>query len=71
MKLKEAIAWCAGVLVTGAVAIAFLFMTFQTSANSKDDAEQINRRVDETIISVDHRLDRIERKLDRVIENHR
>lgn len=54
--MEKILMWCGSILVSAAVAISFLFMTFQTNAQS-----------DKTAKYFDDRLSRIEEKIDRII----
>lgn len=78
MKLKEAIAWCAGSVVTFGGAVAFLFMTFQTSADADKQYMTVNARQDrqatylkENFQNLNDKMDKIGDKLDQVLLKHR
>ena len=57
MKLQTAIGWCASVLVTVAMAIGFLFLTFETAADSSKMQQYF-----------DGRLDKLENKIDKILD---
>jgi hypothetical protein len=55
--MEKILIWCGSVLVAVASAVAFIFTTFQTSAES----EKTNHYFDQ-------RLDRIEKKIDQLLK---
>ena len=57
MKLQTALTWCGSVIIAVSVAIAFLFTTFQTVADADKSSNHI-----------DSRFDKIETKIDKILE---
>ena len=57
MKLQTALTWCASVIVTVAMGVGFLFLTFETEADANKTASYF-----------DSRLDRLEQKIDIILE---
>lgn len=55
--MEKLLVWCGSVLIAVATSVAFLFMTFQTLAS----ADRLNQYFDS-------RLERIEKKLDKLLE---
>ena len=64
-KLTQWITWLSAILVAAVGLTSFLFVNFTTKA-SFDEAKQEKERFDEQLIK---RLDRIEDKLDQLIQN--
>lgn len=56
--LETTLMWCGSIVIAVAVAVAFLFTTFQTSADANKTEQHF-----------DTRLDKIESKIDSLIEN--
>lgn len=64
MKLQTALTWCASIIVTVAMAVGFLFMTFETAA----DADKNNSHFDVRLDRLEQKLDKQDVKIDSLIQ---
>lgn len=63
--MEKALVWSASAVVTVAVGIAFLFMTFQTAA----DADKLNGYFDARLDRISNKIGKLEDKIDKLQES--
>lgn len=67
-SIAEWIAWLGATVVATACALVFIYSTFQTQSQAQVSETNVARRIDQLEVAQERRLERIENKLDLLLE---